>query len=139
MEPTVFIASYIDFGTFAAVAEDGTDIDDWSFAHEAAPHVAHVMAGFDDQKLEALKKMAVDDYMSQFDVLHDKEWLDDVEAAVWHTGGWVETKPFGDATPKMVGRQEWTFASPEWDLGDPDKKGGIEPILRLVVEQHRVF
>lgn len=139
MTQTIFIANWEDYVSFCCAQEDRGDIDDFEFTAAASPNVGHVMTSFDEQKLEVLKQIAIDDYMAQFDVLQDKEWLDDVEAAVWHTGGWVETKPFGDATPKMLGRQEWTLASPEWDINDPDKRGGVEPILRLVVEQHRVF
>lgn len=137
---TIFIAGFLDYGNFAAIAEDGIDLDDWSYGFEASPRVGHVMASFDDQKLECLKNMAISELQEGLDVLHDKEFLDEIDAAVWHTGGWVETKPFSDgALPKMVGRQVWTLASPEWDINDPDKKDGVEPILRLVVEQHRVF
>lgn len=133
---TIFIASWLDYGTFAACAEGGTDLDDCLFDHEASPHVGHAMASFDDQKLELLKSMAINELQGGL----DKEFLDEIEAAVWHTGGRVEMQPFsGGTTPKMVARQIWTLASPEWDIENPDKRGGVEPITRLVVEEHRVF
>lgn len=139
MTQTVFVANWEDYGSFCCTQGDRGDIDDYEFTAAAQPNVGHVMASFDEQKLEVLKQIVIGGYQAQFDVLHDKEALDELEVAVWHTAEWVTAQPFNGAEPKILGRQEWTLASPEWDISDPDKKGGVEPILRLVVEQHRVF
>lgn len=139
MTQTIFIAGYEDYGSFCCTQEDRGDIDEYEFTAAAAPRVAHVMATFGERELEVLKQIVIDDYQAQFDVLQDKEVLDELESAVWHTAEWVTAQPFNGAEPKRVGWQEWTLASPEWDIANPDREGGVEPILRLTVEQHRVF
>lgn len=134
----VYIANWETFGNFCCTCEERHEIDDWGFSSAAAPSRAHVLLDFDEGHLATLKQMAIDDYAGQcdFDTYPQPEEEAELEQAVWHTGGWVLGTPWGGAEPKKLGWQEWTLASPDWVA---DGKDGVEPILRLTVEQHRVF
>lgn len=137
MTKAVYIANWIDYGNFCCICEDRHEIDDCGFSNAASSDVGHVLLDFDDEKLESLKQMAIDDIETYDFATHpDPEQEAELEQAVWHTGGWVLAQGFQGAEPKKLGWQEWTLASPDWVA---DEKGGVEPILRLTVEQHRVF